>query len=71
MLTADTPQNTDTTGILEEMVRDCAHTTGDGQRLWKCYMKWSETPDILKVMVRDHGHITGDGQRLQTSYRRE
>ncbi|CAI9537399.1 unnamed protein product [Staurois parvus] len=48
------------------MVRDCRHSTGDGQRLQAYYMRWSETADILQEMVRDCRHTTGDGQRLRT-----
>ncbi|CAI9579412.1 unnamed protein product [Staurois parvus] len=52
------------------MLRDCRHTTGDGQRLRTWYSRWSETADILQEMVRDCGHDIVDGQRLQTYYRR-
>ncbi|CAI9550162.1 unnamed protein product [Staurois parvus] len=58
------------------MVRDCRHTTGDGQRLKTFYRRWSETAGILQEMVRDcrHDremhrdcrHDMGDGQRLRT-----
>ncbi|CAI9583982.1 unnamed protein product [Staurois parvus] len=51
---------------LQEMVRDCRHTTGDGQRLQTHYRRWSETADTLQEMVRDCRHSTGDDQRLQT-----
>ncbi|CAI9564600.1 unnamed protein product [Staurois parvus] len=44
------------------MVRDCRHTTGDGQRLQTYYRRWSETADLLQEMVRDCRHTTGDGQ---------
>ncbi|CAI9598452.1 unnamed protein product [Staurois parvus] len=52
------------------MVRDCRHTTGDGQRLQTYYKRWSETADIVQEMTRDCGHSTGDDQRLRTQYRR-
>ncbi|CAI9576971.1 unnamed protein product [Staurois parvus] len=52
--------------MMQEMVRDCRHNTGAGQRLHTYYKRWSETADILQVMVRDCRHDTGDGQRLQT-----
>ncbi|CAI9608336.1 unnamed protein product [Staurois parvus] len=52
------------------MVRDCRHTTEDGQRLQTYYRRWSETAGILQEMVRDSRHTTGDDQRLQTRYRR-
>ncbi|CAI9571310.1 unnamed protein product [Staurois parvus] len=46
------------------MVRDCRHTTGDGQRLQTYYRRrsetantlcrrWSDTADILQEMVKD------------------
>ncbi|CAI9576093.1 unnamed protein product [Staurois parvus] len=41
--------------MIQEMVRDCRHNTGDGQRL----------QTQLQEMVRDCRHDTGDGQRLQ------
>ncbi|CAI9608400.1 unnamed protein product, partial [Staurois parvus] len=49
----------ETADIVQERVRDCRHSTGDGQRLQTYYRRRSET-----------GHTTGDGQRLQTYYRR-
>ncbi|CAI9598449.1 unnamed protein product [Staurois parvus] len=48
------------------MVRDCRHSTGDGQRLQTYYRRRSETADIVQEMARDCRHTTGDGQRLQT-----
>ncbi|CAI9543340.1 unnamed protein product [Staurois parvus] len=48
------------------MVRDCRHSTGDGQRLQTQYMRRSETADTVQEMVRDCRHSTGDGQRLRT-----
>ncbi|CAI9545935.1 unnamed protein product [Staurois parvus] len=48
------------------MIRDCRHTTGDGQRLQTHYRRWSETADTLHEMVRDFRHTTGDGQGLHT-----
>ncbi|CAI9623084.1 unnamed protein product [Staurois parvus] len=63
--------------MMQEMVRDCKHTTGDGQRLQTCYRRWSETADIVQEtvrdcivqeMVRDCRHR--DDQRLRTQYRR-
>ncbi|CAI9567564.1 unnamed protein product [Staurois parvus] len=36
------------------MVRDCRHTTGDGQRLQTWYKRGSMTSDILQEMVRDY-----------------
>ncbi|CAI9545920.1 unnamed protein product [Staurois parvus] len=38
------------------MTRDCAHSTGDDQRL----------QHIVQEMTRDCGHTTGDDQRLQS-----
>ncbi|CAI9585903.1 unnamed protein product, partial [Staurois parvus] len=40
--------------ILQEMNRDCRHSTGDEQ-----------TADIVHEMTRDCGHSTGDDQRLR------
>ncbi|CAI9578289.1 unnamed protein product [Staurois parvus] len=56
--------------MIQEMVRDCRHDTGDGQRLQTGYRRRSETADMIQEMVRDCRHDTGDGQRLQTGYRR-
>ncbi|CAI9595377.1 unnamed protein product [Staurois parvus] len=56
--------------MMQEMVRDCGHDTGEGQRLWTRYRKWSETVDTIKEKVRDCRHTTGEGQRLWTGYRR-
>ncbi|CAI9587772.1 unnamed protein product, partial [Staurois parvus] len=61
---------TETAHILQETVRDCKHTTGDGKRLQTYYRRWTETADILQEMVRDCKHTTGNGQRLQRYYRR-
>ncbi|CAI9552387.1 unnamed protein product [Staurois parvus] len=52
------------------MVRDCRHSTGDGQRLQIYYRRRSETADVLQETVRDCRRTTGDGKRLQTYYRR-
>ncbi|CAI9563824.1 unnamed protein product [Staurois parvus] len=52
--------------VIQELVRDCRHNTGDGQRLQTRYRRWSETADMIQEMVRDCRHDTGDGQRLQT-----
>ncbi|CAI9617371.1 unnamed protein product [Staurois parvus] len=52
--------------MIQEMVSDCRHTTGDGQRLQTYYRSWSETADMIQEMVSDCRHTTGDGQRLQT-----
>ncbi|CAI9591511.1 unnamed protein product [Staurois parvus] len=52
------------------MIRDCRHTTGEGQRLQRYYRRGSETADILQETVRDCRHSTGDVQKLQTYYRR-
>ncbi|CAI9591738.1 unnamed protein product [Staurois parvus] len=51
--------------MVQEMVRDCRHTTGDVQRLQTYYNRWSETEDIIQEMIRDCRLDTGDGQRLQ------
>ncbi|CAI9602900.1 unnamed protein product, partial [Staurois parvus] len=48
-----------TADIVQEMTRDCGHSTGDDQRL-----------RTLQEMTRDCGHSTGDDQRLRTQYRR-
>ncbi|CAI9553250.1 unnamed protein product [Staurois parvus] len=45
---------------VQEMTRDCGHSTGDDQRLQTQYRRWT----------RDCGHSTGDDQRLRTQYRR-
>lgn len=34
------------------MVRDCGHTAGDGQKLGTYCKRWSEATDILQEMVR-------------------
>ncbi|CAI9558917.1 unnamed protein product [Staurois parvus] len=52
--------------MIQEMVRDCRHSTGDGQRLQTYYRRWSETADIVQETVRDCRHSTADRQRLQT-----
>ncbi|CAI9587070.1 unnamed protein product, partial [Staurois parvus] len=44
--------------------------TGDDQRLWTRYRRWSETADTVQGMTRDCRHSTGDDQRLRTRYRR-
>ncbi|CAI9569442.1 unnamed protein product, partial [Staurois parvus] len=41
---------------VQEMTRDCRHSTGDDQRLRTQY----------REMTRDCGHSTGDDQRLRT-----
>ncbi|CAI9586013.1 unnamed protein product [Staurois parvus] len=41
--------------IVQELTRDCGHSTGDDQRL-----------DIVQELTRDCGHSTGDDQRLRT-----
>ncbi|CAI9591854.1 unnamed protein product [Staurois parvus] len=46
--------------MIQEMVRDCGHGTGDGQRLRTWYRRWSETADMVQEMVRG----------LRTWYRR-
>ncbi|CAI9542502.1 unnamed protein product, partial [Staurois parvus] len=49
----------ETADILQEMVRDCRHTTGDGPRDCRhTYGDGPETADILQVMVRDSRHTT-------------
>ncbi|CAI9598446.1 unnamed protein product, partial [Staurois parvus] len=48
------------------MTRDCRHSTGDDQRLWTQYRRWSETADSTGD---DQRLQTGDDQRLQTYYR--
>ncbi|CAI9544905.1 unnamed protein product [Staurois parvus] len=45
--------------MVQEMTRDCGHSTGDDQRL-----------QTVQEMTRDCRHSTGDGQRLRTQYRR-
>ncbi|CAI9610406.1 unnamed protein product [Staurois parvus] len=39
--------------MVQEMVRDCTHTRGDGQSLQAWYRRWSETADMIQEMVRD------------------
>ncbi|CAI9567924.1 unnamed protein product [Staurois parvus] len=47
------------------MTRDCAHSTGDDQRLRTQALEM--TRDCGQVqMTRDCGHSTGDDQRLRT-----
>ncbi|CAI9613558.1 unnamed protein product, partial [Staurois parvus] len=48
-----------TADIVQEMTRDCGHTTGDDHRL----------RNTVQRMTRDCGHSTGDDQRLRTQYR--
>ncbi|CAI9611696.1 unnamed protein product [Staurois parvus] len=45
----------ETVDTVQEMTRDCGHSTGDDQRL-----------QTVQEMTRDCGHSTGDDQRLQT-----
>ncbi|CAI9572636.1 unnamed protein product [Staurois parvus] len=42
--------------MVQEMTRDCGHSTGDDQRL----------RTAVQEMTRDCGHTTGDDQRLRT-----
>ncbi|CAI9569923.1 unnamed protein product, partial [Staurois parvus] len=44
-----------TADIMQEITRDCGHSTGNDQRL-----------RIVQEMTRDCGHSTGDDQRLRT-----
>ncbi|CAI9580815.1 unnamed protein product [Staurois parvus] len=44
------------------MVRDCRHTTGNGQRLQTYYRIWSETVDIIKEML-ETGNILHETAR--------
>ncbi|CAI9609974.1 unnamed protein product [Staurois parvus] len=46
--------------MIQEMTRDCRHSTGDDRRL----------RTQIQEMTRDCRHSTGDDQRLQTQYRR-
>ncbi|CAI9594984.1 unnamed protein product, partial [Staurois parvus] len=46
----------ETADILQEMTRDCRHSTVDDQRL----------RTQIQEMTRDCRHSTGDDQRLQT-----
>ncbi|CAI9573253.1 unnamed protein product [Staurois parvus] len=65
-----------TAHIVQEMTRNCGHSTGDGQRLqtqyrrWPetadKYRRWPETADTVQEMTRDYGHSTGDDQKLRT-----
>lgn len=56
--------------MIQEMVRDCGHTTGDGQGLWiLCTRYKCSVTDILQEMVRDYKFDTRDGQRQGTYYR--
>ncbi|CAI9575905.1 unnamed protein product, partial [Staurois parvus] len=48
--------------MIQEMVRDCRHDTGDGERLQTWYRRWSETADMIQEMVKI---CTRHGQRLQ------
>ncbi|CAI9579486.1 unnamed protein product [Staurois parvus] len=59
----------ETADIVQEMTRDCRHSTGDDQRLRTQYRRWPETADIVQEMTRDCRHSTGDDQRLRTQYR--
>ncbi|CAI9565837.1 unnamed protein product [Staurois parvus] len=56
--------------MVQKMVRDCRNTTGDGQRLWTYYRRWSETATMLQEMIIDCGHGSRDNQRLWTCYKR-
>ncbi|CAI9608398.1 unnamed protein product [Staurois parvus] len=71
-------RRSETADKVQETVRDCRQSTGDGQRLQTKYRRRSETADyrrrsetadIVQEMVRDCGHSTGDDQRLRTQYR--
>ncbi|CAI9563991.1 unnamed protein product [Staurois parvus] len=44
-----------TADTVQEMTRDCGHSTGDDQRL-----------QTVQEMTRDCRHSTGDEQRLRT-----
>ncbi|CAI9608148.1 unnamed protein product, partial [Staurois parvus] len=44
--------------IVQEMVRDCGHSTGDGQRLQTYYRRQLETAVILQETFRDCRHGT-------------
>ncbi|CAI9576657.1 unnamed protein product [Staurois parvus] len=55
---------------IQEMTRDCGHSTGDDQRLRTQYRRLPETADIVQGMTRDCRHSTGDDQRLWTQNRR-
>ncbi|CAI9584942.1 unnamed protein product, partial [Staurois parvus] len=59
-------RRSETADIVQETVRDCGHSTGDGRRLRTRYRRRSETADTVQETVRDCGHSTGDGQRLRT-----
>ncbi|CAI9557959.1 unnamed protein product [Staurois parvus] len=48
-----------TADTVQEMTRDCRHSTGDDQRL-----------RTVQEMTRDCGHGIGDDQRLRMYYRR-
>ena len=52
--------------MIQEMVRDHRHGTGDGQKLQTWYRRRSETADLVQEMIRDCRHDIGDGQKLQT-----
>ncbi|CAI9574792.1 unnamed protein product [Staurois parvus] len=52
--------------MIQEVVRDCRHDTGGGQRLQIYYKRWLEAVEIIEGNVRDCRHDTGDSQRLQT-----
>ncbi|CAI9582082.1 unnamed protein product [Staurois parvus] len=56
----------ETAGTVQEMTRDCGHSTGDDQRLRTQYRRRPETADTVQEKTRDCGQSTGDDQRLQT-----
>ena len=39
----------DCVDMIQDMIRDCRHTTEDGQRLQTYYRRWSETADMIEV----------------------
>ncbi|CAI9535116.1 unnamed protein product [Staurois parvus] len=56
--------------MVQEMTKDCRHSTGNDQRLRTQYRGCPETADTVQEMTKDCGHSTGDDQRLRTQYRR-
>ncbi|CAI9538411.1 unnamed protein product [Staurois parvus] len=67
----------ETADKVQELTRDCGHSTGDyqrqrtkytgdDQRLRTQYRRLPETADKVQEMTRDCLHSTGDDQRLRT-----
>ncbi|CAI9559405.1 unnamed protein product [Staurois parvus] len=58
---------TEPADTVQEMTRDCGHSTGDDQRLRTQYRGLPEPADTVQGMTRDCGHSTGDDQETADS----